>query len=45
MNKNDFSIEYQALDVSSEEAERRLFSALSLLLDINDIYEINEEYN
>ena len=34
-----FEIEYQPLNITPGEAERRLFSALSLVLDINDIYE------
>jgi len=40
---NEFEILIQPSDITLEEAERRLFLALSLVLDNNDIYYTKEE--
>lgn len=39
MYKRDFKVEYQPSNISSQEAEFRIFKALEILININDIYD------
>ena len=39
MNKKEFQIQFEKSNISNEEAEKRLFLALSMILNIEYLYE------